>query len=867
MPINSTEQLSVQDDYNQSADDISTKYNQIISLLNQALDTTGNNPNDTWFINFTSASGGLLPYTFAQGGVYEGLDEQVAQDLASFHAGRVGTIVMDFPEQDLIDDVIGENWPFITISSPSVANFGTDTLTLHGMEAGQQVTFYVGTDGTSQGSLGPVTDNGDGTYTATFTATQGGTPASILATIDGETVASPYPTITVTVPTTTTVTNGDLDVFVPSNNPTVVLSASVAPTNIFSSAIVNQGTVTFTILNQDDSTVVATLPGNAVANGSASVLFNAQSLAQGTYLIHAAYVPAATDPQYGASAANVLIVTLNVEPPDSTTTTVTSTALTEPFSTGVQQVTVAAAVTGGGGEVVGQGTVSFALFDANGDLVAAANNPVVNGSASGTLAITDLALGAYRIHATYVPSPANAFTGSADSADGTLTVVPADTTTLVASLNVPLSTAGAMVTLSAVVSSAGGNVDQGTVNFTILNGTRLVATLSGKPVADGTASAPFSTAGLVFGHYAIHAAYVPATTAAEFAASADSSDGTLAITHATTTHVTSTGLVKPYSTTNQIVTLSATVGSANVAVNEGTVTFTVLDASGDVIVTRTGIAVINGHASASYAVSGLGAGSYHFHAAYTPAASNPLFAASADSVDGTLKVVAAATTTVVTSTGLKETFSTASQVVTLSAAVSFANQALGGKVADGTVTFSVVTAGGRVVTTLSGNTVTNGMASVSYDLAGPAAGSYHIRAAYVPRAANPNFAASTAASSGTLVVARDSTNTVVTSTAVTGTFSHASEPVTLSATVSAGSSALGGVVNQGTVTFTLINAHGQDVATVHAQVVSGQASTSVDLKNIPAGDYRIHAVYVPDPTSPDFTSSADAGDGTLTVAA
>jgi hypothetical protein len=171
------------------------------------------------------------------------------------------------------------------------------------------------------------------------------------------------------------------------------------------------------------------------------------------------------------------------------------------------------------------------------------------------------------------------------------------------------------------------------------------------------------------------------------------------------------------------------------------------------------------------------------------------------------------------------------------------------------------------VSTLIGNAVTNGMARASYNLAGLAAGSYAIRAAYVPRAHNANYAASAAASGGTLVVARDGTSTVVTSTAPTGRFSHASEPVSLSATVSAASTTLGGVVNQGTVTFTVINAQGQVVASVHAQVVSGHARTTFDIKNLPTGRYRVHAMYVPDPTFAAFTPSADAGDGTLTVKA
>ena len=74
-------------------------------------------------------------------------------------------------------------------------------------------------------------------------------------------------------------------------------------------------------------------------------------------------------------------------------------------------------------------------------------------------------------------------------------------------------------------------------------------------------------------------------------------------------------------------------------------------------------------------------------------------------------------------------------------------------------------------------------------------------------------------------------------------------------------------MKQGTVTFTLINSAGRVVASVHANVVSGHASTTVDLKNLPAGHYRIHAMYLPDPTIPNFMPSADARDGTLIVMA
>lgn len=61
---------------------------------------------------------------------------------------------------------------------------------------GRTVTFVV-SGGTSRGQMGAVTDQGDGTYLATFVGTEAGTPATVGATIDGQPVTQPLPTIQV----------------------------------------------------------------------------------------------------------------------------------------------------------------------------------------------------------------------------------------------------------------------------------------------------------------------------------------------------------------------------------------------------------------------------------------------------------------------------------------------------------------------------------------------------------------------------------------------------------------------------------------------------------------------------------------------
>src|SRR5439155_10951779 len=53
--------------------------------------------------------------------------------------------------------------------------------------------------GTSTGTIGATTDNGNGTYTATFTGVLAGTVTTLGATIGGNAVTTAHPTIAVTV--------------------------------------------------------------------------------------------------------------------------------------------------------------------------------------------------------------------------------------------------------------------------------------------------------------------------------------------------------------------------------------------------------------------------------------------------------------------------------------------------------------------------------------------------------------------------------------------------------------------------------------------------------------------------------------------
>ena len=85
-----------------------------------------------------------------------------------------------------------------------VAVGGSTTLTLtardafgNRLSAGGLTVQFILAGGTSGGTLGPTTDNGDGTYQATFQGTVAGSPLSVGATIDGAPLTTPPPSLRV----------------------------------------------------------------------------------------------------------------------------------------------------------------------------------------------------------------------------------------------------------------------------------------------------------------------------------------------------------------------------------------------------------------------------------------------------------------------------------------------------------------------------------------------------------------------------------------------------------------------------------------------------------------------------------------------
>lgn len=205
---------------------------------------------------------------------------------------------------------------------------------------------------------------------------------------------------------------------------------------------------------------------------------------------------------------------------------------------------------------------------------------------------------------------------STTSASFTFGQPAASTTTTASNASAAFSNIAQSFTLSATVTSSGAPVDGGTVTFTVFSG----ATQIGLPATSGTVSAGAATANYSLpgntpsGSYTIKAVYTPSSGTL-----AGSSDNTHALsitsgtTFATTTSATST------STNGSTATLSAVVTSGGSGVNEGTVTFELLDSGNNVIGTPvTSANVSGGNASVTYALPAGASGIYTIRATYNP---------------------------------------------------------------------------------------------------------------------------------------------------------------------------------------------------------------------------------------------------------
>ncbi len=185
-----------------------------VTLTLQGKDGGGNNMTSggaTVVFSFTggSSTGTIAPSpaTDNGNGTYTATFTGVLAGVATtIHATIDGApVATTLPAVTVTPGVISAATSLVSVSSPTVSAAGTATLTLQARDAagnalttgGATVAFTI-SGGTSAGTIGSTTDNGNGTYTATFTAVTAGTPSTIGATIGAVSVTSTLPTITVT---------------------------------------------------------------------------------------------------------------------------------------------------------------------------------------------------------------------------------------------------------------------------------------------------------------------------------------------------------------------------------------------------------------------------------------------------------------------------------------------------------------------------------------------------------------------------------------------------------------------------------------------------------------------------------------------
>jgi hypothetical protein len=503
-------------------------------------------------------------------------------------------------------------------------------------------------------------------------------------------------TLTVSAPTTTTVTNSPYSTAFSASDQPLTLSATVTS----STGTVDEGSVVFTVLQGTTVIGTATAPVNVDSNGKASATYTLPGGTDaGTYTVEAAYSDSSSKFE-GSSGTGELDVT-------SATADQTKTAVVPPsavtFNTGAQNVTLTATVsdTTTPSTTVNKGSVLFTLLDSKGNVIGtpiSGNYDSTNNNFHVSYSLPPGTVpGSYTVEANYSDS-SGTFAISSDTSQK-LTVNAASTTTTASSTTATFGESDQTVKLTATVTSSGGTVNEGSVLFTLVNGSgaTIGSPISGN-VSSGSASVNYVLPGnTAAGSYTIKAAYTDSSPG-NFTASSDNTHS-LAVSAASTT-TTATSATATFSTSNQNVTLSATVTSGAGTVDEGELTFTLVDSNGNTIGTATSSAVANGSASVSYVLpGGTAVGSYTIEAAYSDSAGN--FNSSSDDTQ-TLTVNAANATTVsLTSVSITPNVSNGTAQVMLTAQVSNPN----GTVNEGVVSFTVAGVSGQA-------NVSNGTATV-----------------------------------------------------------------------------------------------------------------------------------------------------------
>jgi hypothetical protein len=619
------------------------------------------------------------------------------------------------------------------------------------------------------------------------------------------------------VPTSTSANNAT--VLYSTIGPVASLSASVTS----SAGTVNEGNVTFTILN--GSTVMGNPVTVSVSNSSASANYSLPPGTQlGTYTIKAVYN--GTSNLTGSSDSGHTLTVVS----ESTTTTANNVVAT--YYPAGQNVNLTASVAGAT-DTVNEGNVTFTILSGSATIGNPITVPVSGGSASASYALPAGTIGgSYTIEAAYLDT-SDVFQSSLDTGH-TLTIDAAGSSTSAQNASTSYKAAGESVSLTASVTSPVGTVNEGTETFAILNGLAVLGTPVTVNVVNGSVSTNyFVPAGTQTGTYTIQAVYNGTN---DFNISTDNSHTLKVLAEATTTAANNAST--PFTTSSQSVNLSATIAGSPDTVNVGSETFTILNGS-TVIGNPITVGVNNGSASTSYILPASTAGGvYTIEAAYSDAGGN--FQSATDTTH-TLTIAPSSTST--QGQNVSTTYSATGQTIALTASVTGSF----GTINEGTETFTVLSGSTTVGTPVTVD-VSNSSASANYSL--PAAtqtGTYTIQVVYN---GTNDYASSTDASRVLTVLVEASSTT---SSNASTTYAAASQSVNLSATVSGATD----TVNEGSVTFTVMNGGTTVGNPVAAGVSNGGASASYSLPaGTAAGTYTVKAVY--NDAAGNFQTSSDA---------
>ncbi len=333
-----------------------------------------------------SATGGTSTVTF--GATTDNGNGTYTASFSGITAGSATTvnatingsaITSTLPTVTVTPGGISTSQSLITVASASITSGSATTLTLTSRDAngntigsGGATVIFTRSGGVTNGTIAATTDNGNGTYTASFTGTIAGSATTINATINGVAVTGTLPTITVT----------------PG-----AISTTQSTITVGSSSVTSGASTTLTLTVRDANS-------NPLTSGGATVLFTKSGgTASGT-------ISATTDNGNGtysatfsattAGTATTINATINA---GAVTGTLPTIAVTPgAISTSQSTITASSAnITAGG-----TSTITLITRDALGNSINSGGAAIVfsrsGGGANGTFGtFTDLANGSYTV--------------------------------------------------------------------------------------------------------------------------------------------------------------------------------------------------------------------------------------------------------------------------------------------------------------------------------------------------------------------------------------------------------------------------------------------------------------------------------------